>query len=164
MNNDFFNFVKKIVDEKGLNLLNDSKQVKALLMDYSEGKYKNEINLLTKTIELDFPEKIKNADDNELIKTILAEQLSEENYIKVNISNHIVSFLIFLIKGVYVKDINKIENNKIIKFKETKGSIPKGLEIDKIVKNKWVCGKCKTNNELDVDFCCNCKKEYNPPL
>ena len=39
-------------------------------------------------------------------------------------------------------------------------------EIDKIIRNKdvWICGRCDTENNLKLDFCKKCGKEFNPPL
>jgi hypothetical protein len=40
------------------------------------------------------------------------------------------------------------------------------LEED-IVRQKlgiWICGRCKTSNDIKLDFCKNCKKEFNPYL
>jgi ribosomal protein L40E len=154
MNEEFITLCREIVKEKGKDILNDQKLVKALLMDYSQGKYKNEINLLLKTIELGYPREIDEADDIDIIRLSLSRRLTEENYIIDKIAISIISLLVSLIKGNKSNVVGK-SNKK-----------PAMLEVDKIKRSLeiWICGRCNTTNDFDLDFCKKCGKEFNPPL
>ena len=160
MNEEFIALCWKMVNEKGKDILNDQKMTKALLMDYSQGKYKSEINLLIKTIELGYPKEINEADDIDVIKLSLSRRLTEENYIIDKIAVSIISLLVSLIKGI--KHNNEIKENVMGKSNKK----PAMLEVDKIKRSLeiWICGRCNTTNDFDLDFCKKCGKEFNPPL
>jgi len=59
----------------------------------------------------------------------------------------------------------KIVKNDNYEKEEQKKSINKKInEVDIIKKDAWVCGRCQTINNIDLDYCKNCGKEFNPPL
>jgi hypothetical protein len=98
MNKDFINLTQKIVREKGKDILDNAKPAKALFMDYSHGEYRNEINLLLKTIELGYYNKIKNEPNPGTLKLLLTRQLVEDHSIIEEKAVQIVSLLVSLIK------------------------------------------------------------------
>jgi hypothetical protein len=121
MNEDFLKLAQKIVKDRGKDILNNGSLTKAYFMDYSHGEYKNEINLLLKTIELGYPNKIREADDLDIIKLTLSRQLTEDHFIAEKISVQIVSLLIMLIRNEKdIKFVGKNERNFLLEnnFKE----------------------------------------------
>jgi ribosomal protein L40E len=172
MDKDFVELVKKIVNEKGKNILTNSKLTKALFLDYSHGEYKNEINLLVKIIELGYSNRIQTADDLDTIKLILSRQLNENYYIVEDIAVQIVSLLIALLKDInYLnKTNNKLIEKNIIRKREDKEIIDKPFENKQqkkiIVKNdieiddKWICSKCGNENDIYLSNCNKCGKEF----
>jgi hypothetical protein len=52
MDKKFIEIAEKIIDDRGKDILLDNKLTKALFLDYGSGEFKNEVNLLIKTIEL----------------------------------------------------------------------------------------------------------------
>jgi ribosomal protein L40E len=174
MNKYFIELTQKMVKERGKNVLNDKKIAKALLLDYSHGEYKNEINLLVKTIELGFPKRIKETNDVDIIRLILSRQLVEENFIMEKIAVSTVSLLINLImddrcsneiKEEKIKKIDKeiVENKQPLK---EKSMAVHTIEEDIIKRSSeiWICGRCKTSNDFELDYCRKCGKIFNPPL
>jgi hypothetical protein len=99
MNSGFVKLTQEIVREKGKDVLANAKLAKALFMDYSHGEYKSEINLLLRTIELGYYDKIKNEPNSEALKLILSRQLVEDHSIIEEKAVQIVSLLASLIKG-----------------------------------------------------------------
>jgi hypothetical protein len=112
MDKGFIDLTKKMVKDRGIDILNDARITKALLMDYSHGEYKKEINLLIKIIELGFPKRVKEADNIKIIKIILSRELTEDLFIMENMSSSIVSLLISLIRNIRYDDINEIKSSK----------------------------------------------------
>jgi hypothetical protein len=58
MDENFVKLAKKVIDERGKSLLFDNRLTKAFFMDYGRGEFKNEINLLIRTIELGYIKKL----------------------------------------------------------------------------------------------------------
>jgi len=150
MNEDFNKLCWKLVQENDKNILNDRERTKALLLDHSNGKFKNEINLLIQTIDLGYPKLIGEASDFDVIRKSLSRRLTEENYIIEKIASSIVSLLVSLISGVEPVSARKTPV----------------LEEDKINRDQeiWICGRCDTSNDFVLDYCEKCDKEFNPPL
>jgi ribosomal protein L40E len=183
MNKDFVKLAQKIVKERGKDILNNGKLTKALFMDYSHGEYKNEINLLLKTIELGYPNRIQSADDVDTIRLILSRQLNENHFIVEEMAVRIVSLLIALIKDVNYIDVMQRKDTKSLDKKieqKTTAITPpsknqqeinsisnKKLLEEDIIKRSleiWICGRCNTKNDFDYDYCKKCGKEFNPPM
>ena len=62
------------------------------------------------------------------------------------------------------KDVSEYEKKQKIKIIE---SLKENEELrkeyqDTVIDNIWICGKCETNNEIELDFCKYCGKEYWP--
>jgi flagellar FliL protein len=112
MNEDFITLTQNLVKERGKDILNNGKLAKALLMDYAQGKYKSEINLLLKTIELGYPEKIEKTNDLNITKSLLSRHLIEEDFIAGKMAASIVSLLILLIRDEKYNDRFDIEENE----------------------------------------------------
>ena len=191
MNKEFVNIAEKIVEERGKNILNDTKLTKAFFMDYGHGEYKNEINLLIKIIELGYSKKITDSEDINVTKIMLIKQLKEEQFLNDRMADSIIKLLIGLLRDKkYLKEIDKIQTKKInvnmnseikesnvknseefVKSQKTSNNTTvkkqKKLLEEDIVKRSseiWVCGRCKTSNKFALDFCKKCGKEFNPPL
>jgi hypothetical protein len=170
MDKDFVKLAQKIVNEQGKEILNNSKLTKALFLDYSHGEYKNEINLLVKTIELGYSNKIHSTDDLDTIKLLLSRQLNENNYIVEDIAVQIVSLLIALLKDVnYLNKINnkrpqKNEDKKIIgkdnKPLENKQQKKVTIKNDIEIGDKWICSKCGNKNDIYLSNCNKCGKKF----
>jgi len=147
MNKEFVILADKIIKERGKNILLNSKLTKALFMDYSGNEYKKELNLLIKTIELEFPDKIITSDNLDITCKILTKQLIDEHFINDKISNSIVLLLIGLLREKhYLNKINdniyyeifKVDNDKKIAIENLmstlKRIILKKLNINIIIK------------------------------
>ena len=147
MNKEFVILADKIIKERGKNILLNSKLTKALFMDYSGNGYKKELNLLIKTIELEFPDKIITSDNLDITCKILTKQLIDEHFINDKISNSIVLLLIGLLREKhYLNKINdniyyeifKVDNDKKIAIENLmstlKRIILKKLNINIIIK------------------------------
>jgi ribosomal protein L40E len=170
MNKDFVKLSQKIVNERGKDILKNSKLTKALFLDYSHGEYKNEINLLVKTIELGYSNRIQTTDDLDAIKLILSRQLYENYYIVEDIAVQIVSLLITLLKDInYLnkindEDIKKNENkknidgvNKLLENNQQKKVI---IKNDIEINDKWICSRCGNKNDIYLSNCNKCGKEF----
>jgi ribosomal protein L40E len=182
MRKDFVELTQKVVKERGKDILNNGRLTKALLMDYSHGECKNEINLFCRTIELGYPKKIMEAEDIGIVKSILVRQLTENNFIIEKVAVSIVSLLISLIKDIRyngetteesIKKLEKDHGEQTVVVSATKQvlknkSLPANpvLEEDIIKRSLeiWICGRCKTSNNFDRDYCKKCGKEFNPPF
>jgi hypothetical protein len=98
MDKNFIELTQKMIKEQGKDVLNNKNLTKALLLDYSHREYKNEINLLLKTIELGYPKKIKETKEIDIIEIALSRKLTEEYFIVERMAFSIVSLLISLIR------------------------------------------------------------------
>jgi ribosomal protein L40E len=182
MNEHFAALTQKMVQERGKDILDNGKLTKALLADYAHGEYKSEINLFCKTIELGYPQKIRKADNIEIIKAILSRQLTEENFIVEKMAAAVVSLLISLIKDVkYTGEITEKNISKphekhpkqarivsdtkpASRNKPASGKPAPEVDTVKRVLEIWICGRCYTHNDSDQDYCKKCGKEFNPPM
>jgi len=121
MNKEFVVLAEKIIRERGKNILFNSRLTKALFMDYSKNEFKKELNLLVKTIELDFPNKIIVSDNLDITFKILTKQLIDDHFINDRISNSIVLLLIGLLREKhYLTKINDNIYNEIFKIDNEK--------------------------------------------
>jgi len=112
MNKAFVELAEKIIDERGKNILLDNKLAKAFFQDYGKGEFKKEINLLIKTIELNYAKKIIDSNDLEITGKILSRELTEEHFINGDIANSIVMMLMGLLRNkYYLKKIDEKINN-----------------------------------------------------
>jgi hypothetical protein len=132
MDKNFIDLATKIVDEKGKNILKDSRLLKGLFLDYSKGQYKAEINLLVKIIELGFYNKIIESDNLNIIKTNLTRQLQKELFIMDEVAFSIVELLISLLRD---RNYTKGYNDSI------RGNYQK-------TKEKYLPDSSKTNNKI----------------
>jgi hypothetical protein len=163
MEKGFIDLAIKIVDEEGKDILKESRSLKGLFLDYSRGQYKNEINLLIKTIELDFYNKIINSNDLSITKLILSRQLNENLFIIDEIADSIVTLLIGLLRNRnYLK---YLEENNIKQFLRQELMPTNNIqenEIDddifdlEIITGNWICnfcGKENSENSISCKYC-----------
>jgi hypothetical protein len=147
MDKDFINLAVKIVDEKGKNILKDSKLTKGLFMDYTKGQYKAEINLLVKIIELGVCNKIIESDNLNFTEMTLSRKLQEELFIADTISFSIIELLIGLLRDRnYLQKI--IEYNDTVKKHNQKIVTSNNLRSNKNVGGKHLTVGSKSDNKI----------------
>jgi DNA-directed RNA polymerase subunit RPC12/RpoP len=169
MDKEFVKIAEKIIDERGKSLLFNNKLTKALFMDYGRGEFKNEINLLVKTIELKYTKRIVDSDDLNITKMILTRQLTEEQFINDKVAGSIVLLLIGLLRDKnYLNEIDEELINK-----STGINIDKKIDKNVVAKNTrsvirdyqsnyrpqigiWTCTKCDQDNNDTMMVCKGC--------
>jgi rubrerythrin len=172
MDKNFVELTQKMVKERGKDILNNTRLTKALLMDYSHGEYKNEINLFIKTIELGYPQKIMKTDDVNIVKLILSKELTEEHFIVEKMSFSIISLLISLIKDIKYNDETKEENindfiDKNIEQKKNNSIKSNSYTlkpnnilqlgwVEKIIQETRICKICGKTVERKYTACPHC--------
>jgi DNA-directed RNA polymerase subunit RPC12/RpoP len=175
MDKEFVKIAEEIIDERGRNFLFNNKLTKALFMDYGRGEFKNEINLLVKTIELGYTKRIIDSADLNITKMILSRQLMEEHFINDKAADFIVLLLIGLLRDKNY--LNEITNNKSVETNIEK------RETNVIVKNTesviqdyhlnykpqigfWTCTKCDQDNNDTMIVCkgCGAYRPSNPSI
>ena len=129
MDKAFVKLAEKIIEERGKNILLDNKLTKAFFMDYGRGEFKKEINLLIKTIELNYVKRIIDSDNLDITVKILSRELIEEHFINEEIANSIVLLLIGLLRNKYYLD--KIDEKPIDKLFEI--DINKKKQIENLI-------------------------------
>jgi hypothetical protein len=148
MESDFQKLLDLAVNELGLNILDDHKRAKAILLDYAQGEFRNEINFLLLILEKGYFAKLKQSAEIEIAKNIIVEKLVNENYIQRNIAEEMVCVLANKIKNKDNIETNKADNNENnIKTEE-----------GKIKKNKWICKHCNKENYNTNNICIFCGK------
>jgi hypothetical protein len=122
--------LRKMVTDIGINILNDSRRFKAVFMDYSNGKYRGEMELVNKAIEIGAFNAITNAEDVSIVKQILIKKLHNEYFIEENMCIEIIeTYTSVLRKDNVQKD--SIENDFDIKNKASRASVQdNNSEID----------------------------------
>ena len=95
------------------------------------------------------------------LETIKKTNFENTNSIDNNleeINKNIIQLNSYFKKTITQNDEKPIEKPEMPKAK-------KQYVVDKIIENNefWICGKCETKNEMELDFCKNCKKEFWPP-
>ena len=177
MNREFVSMAEKIVNERGKDLFHNTKLTRAIFMDCGRGEYKNEINLLTKTLELGYVNKIINDADLQIAKMTLSKQLKEDHFINEEMAHSIVLLLIGLLRDrSYLKEIAGDEEKQIIdidaaKYVETEPVFENSQKEENVIEknhtnNKWltgiwVCNECYQTNKETSMVCKGCGS-YKP--
>jgi len=115
MNKEFIAILKKLISEQGREILFNPNKCKSFLNDYTHNEYKKESRLLLQALEAGFPKAIDSADDITNCKKLQIKILSEEYFIKEEISSGVFDMLY---------DILKIEEKKEKKCPKCGKEIP----------------------------------------
>jgi len=155
MNTEFIDILKKLVSEQGKEILFNHNKCKSFLTDYTHNEYKKESRLLLQALEAGFPKAIDSADDITICKKLQIKILSEEYFIKEEISSGVFDMLY---------NILKIEEKKERKCPKCSKEIPsewkacpycgtifekKGTDIEKIIKGDLSLGDNKELKKSD---------------
>jgi len=124
MEQEFINILTKMVEDRGIETLRDTKLTKALIMDYSHGEYKDETNFLLRVLELDVYKKIIISEDLSITKKIIVKQLCEKLFIADKMANSIVDILIKILRNEIVTEKIYEDTNKIATKNEVKLDVP----------------------------------------
>jgi hypothetical protein len=148
MDKDFINLAVKIIDEKGKNILENSKITKGLFMDYSKGQYKAEINLLVKIIELGFYNKIMESDNLNITKMTLSRQLQKDLFIMDKIASSMVELLIGLLRDRnYIQEIIGYNDN-MSKYNNQATVMSNNLQSKTNISGKKLINNSKSSNKI----------------
>jgi hypothetical protein len=105
--------LRKMVNELGINILNDSRRFKAVFMDYSNGKYRGEMELVKKALDIGAFNAITNAEDVSIAKQILIKRLHDDYLFDENkCINIIETYTSVLRKDNIPQDMNDIISYK----------------------------------------------------
>jgi ribosomal protein L40E len=181
--------LSKIVTDFEIKILEDAQKFKAVFTDYSKGKFRGERDLLIKIIEIGSYNVIMNSGDISVSNKVLSKKLHDEYLFDEKACSYILDIYSAIlksdIKNIKAKeasnnDISK-ENKKCKKCGATvnkqfifcpycgtkefeQPNLIKKKIVDKVQRNKdiWICGNCNTSNNITIDFCEKCGKEFWP--
>ena len=169
MDNEFIELAERVILERGKEVLNDSRLTKALFLDHSKGSYKNEINLLIRTIDFGYPKIINESIDLYSTEVVLSRQLCEEFFINEAMAKSIIDLLIGLLQDKKyltkinknttestVTEINSIKNDRIDQEIKTTQN-----DVVKQSLKTWICGRCYTFNDDFLNHCQKCGKKIS---
>jgi len=115
MNKEFIAILQKLISEQGREILFNPNKCKSFLTDYTHNEYKKENRLLLQALEAGFPKAIDSTNDITICKKQQIRILSEEYFIKEEISSVVFDLLC---------DILKIEEKKERKCPKCGKEIP----------------------------------------
>jgi formylglycine-generating enzyme required for sulfatase activity len=109
MEQSFIDILKQIVKEQINAVLNDSKQLKAILADYTKNEYKKESRRLIQAVEAGVAKAIKEADDLPSCKKAKINELMEDYDLSQEVSAAIVDTLALVLRGDTSKSADPIQ-------------------------------------------------------
>ena len=98
MNKEFIAILKKLISEQGKEILFNPNKCKSFLIDYTHNKYRNESHLLFQALDIGVPKAIDSTDDITTCKKQQIKILSEEYFIKEEISSYTFDILLYILK------------------------------------------------------------------
>jgi DNA-binding NarL/FixJ family response regulator len=136
ISDEFIRAVKRLVNEKGKEIFNDIRTSKGLLLDYTHGDCRNEINFLSRILELDYYKIITSSNDLAADKYKLIRKLNEEYFITQEIAEEMVMLLISVLRDdVYNENSNMHKN--IPEYKNNQNNSKENSNVLKLAKFGW---------------------------
>jgi len=121
MNAEFIAILKKLISEQGREILFNPNKCKSFLTDYTHNEYKKENRLLLQALEAGFPKAIDSADDITICKKQQIKILSDEYFIKEEISSYIFDILLYILKDEKkIPEFSELNCNKSGKLTDKK--------------------------------------------
>jgi len=90
---EFTDIFKKLISDNGIEVLDDTRNCRALLSDYACGEYKRDIDLLAKILEKNFHKRLEKCSDREIEKKRLAKQMYEDFGFDIKLAYNVISRL-----------------------------------------------------------------------
>ena len=94
----FYNKLKEVVNSYGINILENTRLLKSIMLDYCKGEYTSQIKLLILVLEIGSYKELINSDETLIVRNKLIQKLINENYIIKNVAEDIITKLIDIIK------------------------------------------------------------------
>ena len=99
MTEEFTDIIKKLISDKGIEILDNAQQCKGLLLDYSKNEFKEEIDFLSKILEAGSVKYINSAENLEECGEYLIKNLEDKHYLSPKKTAEMLNLLFFVLKG-----------------------------------------------------------------
>jgi len=159
-------FLHDFIKKYKVEIFNDMRKCKSLLLDHAKGEHKKEIRLLLQALDMGCYSTIMNSNDLNITRMTLIKQLQDEYYISEDIATSFVDLLLLELrnyKTVQTNQTNKTKQNKSNPSQQSNQTKPNQLpannnkkpifdtkflsEIDSIITTR------NTNRQLQIERC-----------
>jgi len=124
INNQFNKFLHDFVEMYSINIFDNQKKCKSLLLDHAKGEYVKEIRLLLQVLELGYHTDILNSNDIKLTQLTLIKKLQNEYFITEDISSFYINLLLSILRNYKPNIIEKKKRKTIIKTEKIQNQLP----------------------------------------